>query len=291
MHRISVIIPFYNAAAYMGSCIRALLAQDYPRALYEVILVDNNSTDGSTEIARKFDDIRLLSETKQGAYAARNCGLSEATGEIVAFTDPDCIPRRDWLRNISKAMESDLLKVVVGSRDAANDSSILAMLSAYENTKDEFVFSSLNPAIYYGHTNNMAVRGELFDSIGPFAERRRGADTLFVHAVVKQYSCEAVAFSSGVNVRHLELDSLGVYYHKVSTYGRSRRMYRSIAKVEALTIGQRLGIFRRVASSQNYRFLKSAVLFSLLAIGLAYWMLGGLRARCQLLRNPESGAI
>ena len=288
MH-ISVVVPFYNAERYIGDCIQSLLSQDYPRAQYEIILVDNNSNDASAEVVRRYPEVKLISETKQGAYSARNRGVAEATGELIAFTDPDCLAARDWLKNLSKAMESGRRKVAVGKREPASDTSILCMVSDYENTKDEFVFASDNKEIYYGHTNNMAVCRDLFDSIGPFVERQRGGDAIFVRSVVEEYSCDAVAFVPDASVRHLELDSLQSYYRKVSIYAGGRRRYQSIFKTRALTIRQRLQIFHRVVRTYDYSFARSVLLFTLLGIGMLYWVLGDLRARWPLPRRPKAG--
>ena len=63
---ISVIVPFYNEEGYVEQCVQALLSQDYPKERYEVILVDNNSSDRSAEIVRRYPGIKLLSEGLQG---------------------------------------------------------------------------------------------------------------------------------------------------------------------------------------------------------------------------------
>ena len=84
---ISIVVPVHNEERLIEGCLRALLALDYPRDRYEIIVVDNNSTDRSREIVERFPEVKLLSEKQQGDFAARNRGLSEAKGEIIAFTD------------------------------------------------------------------------------------------------------------------------------------------------------------------------------------------------------------
>ena len=162
------------------------------------------------------------------------------------------------------------------------------MLSAYENIKDEMVCNSDIKEIYYGHTNNMAARRKLFNSIGPFVECQRGADTLFVRSVVEHYSCGSVAFKHKINVRHLELDSIRVYFHKVLTYASSRRKYHSLTKVRNLSVRQRLEVFRRVVTAHDYSFAQSFTLFSLLSFGMFCWMLGSLYGQWLLVRNPDT---
>ena len=65
--KISVIVPFYRDRRYIRDCINALISQNYPQQNYEIIMIDNNSKDGSAEIVKKYPQVKLLSETKQGA--------------------------------------------------------------------------------------------------------------------------------------------------------------------------------------------------------------------------------
>src|SRR5438128_822612 len=140
MQKISVIVPFHNAAKYLQRCIEALLSQSYPPEDYEVIMVDNNSTDGSLRIAQHFPHVKVLGEEKPGAYAARNRGLAAATGALIAFTDADCVPEENWLGNIAVALQAPHVRLVLGSRQWARDSSALvSLLVAYQNQKVDFI--------------------------------------------------------------------------------------------------------------------------------------------------------
>lgn len=99
--RISVVIPARNSAETIGLCIEALLAQSTARGEYEVIVVDDGSTDGTAAIAEG-EGTRVLSQPHHGPAAARNLGLREARGEIVLFTDADCIPTSTWIEEMTK---------------------------------------------------------------------------------------------------------------------------------------------------------------------------------------------
>lgn len=91
---LSVIIPVHNSERYLKQCIESIIGQSYKNM--EIIIVENNSTDSSKKICndyvKKDKRIRLLSESKKGAAAARNRGLSEAKGDYITFVDSD-----DWL--------------------------------------------------------------------------------------------------------------------------------------------------------------------------------------------------
>jgi glycosyltransferase involved in cell wall biosynthesis len=90
--RFTAVVPVHNTAEHLERCIAALQAQDYPRDQFEILMVDNNSTDGSPGILARAGGVRALSERKQGSYAARNRALRDASGDVLAFTDSDCAP-------------------------------------------------------------------------------------------------------------------------------------------------------------------------------------------------------
>jgi GT2 family glycosyltransferase len=93
--RVSVVVCAYNAADTIGECLAALESLNYPD--YEVIVVDDGSTDRTADIARRYRSVRLVNIANCGLAAARNVGLEHATGRIVAYTDADTRVDRDWL--------------------------------------------------------------------------------------------------------------------------------------------------------------------------------------------------
>jgi Glycosyl transferase family 2 len=111
---ISVVVPFHNEARYIARCIESLLQQNYLPDRYEIIMVDNNSTDNSAEQVAAHARVKLLAEARPGSYAARNRGVAHATGDVIAFTDGDCIASHDWLRTIASAMQHTDAKILLG---------------------------------------------------------------------------------------------------------------------------------------------------------------------------------
>jgi len=280
--QLSVILPFHNAAATLARCLDALYAQTYPRDRVEIIAIDNNSTDSSAAIVRQFPGVRLLEEPVQGAYAARNRGVQEARGRVLVFTDPDCVPVPGWLSAIARDIDLPGTAIVIGGYVVPSHSEAMQLLVRYENTKDAFVFSSAAPELYYGHTNNMAVLRDVFEQFGPFVQRRRGADTIFVRRVVDALSCTAVRYSSTALVDHLELDGIASYYGKMMLYGESRESYRHISWTRPLTLPERFAVFRRTCANHGLNVRQTAHLLALLSVGLVSWRAG--RARAQLAR-------
>ena len=96
--RFSVIVPAYNEAAYLGRTLASLQAQDFLGA-YEIIVVDNNSDDGTAEVARGFG-VQVVYERRAGVCAARQRGAEAASGEILVSTDADTEHPSDWLRTL-----------------------------------------------------------------------------------------------------------------------------------------------------------------------------------------------
>ena len=101
---VSVIIPVYNDTERLAKCLTALTFQTYPENRFEVIVVDNASSDEPAVLQPTLRQSLFLKEPKPGSYCARNKGIEAAKGEILAFTDSDCIPQPDWIRNGVKAL-------------------------------------------------------------------------------------------------------------------------------------------------------------------------------------------
>lgn len=107
---VSVIIPTYNRAHLLPLTLDSFLAQDYPRGRYEIIVADNNSSDGTREVAQRYlgsssVPVRYLFEPRQGVHYARNSAARQAKGEILYFTDDDMVAEPALVREIVKVFE------------------------------------------------------------------------------------------------------------------------------------------------------------------------------------------
>lgn len=99
---ISVVVPLYNKKSSIKSTIESVLAQSYSD--FELLVVDDGSTDGSTDVVKSFDDkrIRLISKENGGVSSARNEGIREAKSEFISFLDADDLWDKDFLLEINK---------------------------------------------------------------------------------------------------------------------------------------------------------------------------------------------
>jgi len=104
---ISVIIPALNEEIYIAKCLKSLKKQSYSKP-YEIIVMDNGSTDRTREIAKKHCD-RLFVEPDLELYELRNEGIKRARGDIIAQTDADCIVSKNWLKEAEKELKDSVL--------------------------------------------------------------------------------------------------------------------------------------------------------------------------------------
>ena len=104
--QISVIVPAYNAADTLQLCLDALANQDFPSSEYEVIVVDDGSTDDTARVAQAAA-ARVLRQANAGAAVARNTGARAARGDLLFFTDADCAPVAGWVTALATAFDDD----------------------------------------------------------------------------------------------------------------------------------------------------------------------------------------
>ena len=104
---LSIIIPVYNVEKYLAECLDSCLAQDIPAADYEIICVNDGSTDGSAVIleryAREHSNVRFITQPNGGVSVARNTGIDAACGDYIWFVDPDDFIRKNCLAELRKA--------------------------------------------------------------------------------------------------------------------------------------------------------------------------------------------
>jgi len=160
---VSIVIPAYNAADTLGQCLQACLSQTYPHV--EVIVVDDGSTDGTAKIAASYR-VRYVSQDNRGPAAARNHGARLANGEIVAFTDADCVPGRKWIANLLRGLDDGV--VGVGSTyGIANSDNVLARI-IHAEIQDRH--ERLDERVDFLGSFNVAYRKRAFDAVGGFDE-------------------------------------------------------------------------------------------------------------------------
>jgi len=104
--RVSVVIPVYQGERWIAGCLKSVLDQTFPSDLYEVIVVNNGSTDRTAAIAEGFP-VRVVDEPRRGVGSARNAGVAQASGELIVFTDADCVADPNWLAALVGRFDSE----------------------------------------------------------------------------------------------------------------------------------------------------------------------------------------
>ncbi|MEI6480113.1 MAG: glycosyltransferase family A protein, partial [bacterium] len=102
-NKISLIIPAYNEEKYIGDCLRSIF-DTHKNSFFEIIVIDNASTDKTAEIASSFG-VKVFHENQKGVVRARQRGYLEAKGDILAFVDADTLMPEGWLNIIKKEFE------------------------------------------------------------------------------------------------------------------------------------------------------------------------------------------
>jgi glycosyltransferase involved in cell wall biosynthesis len=166
---VSVIIPVYNDLDRLKICLEQLEKQTYPAERYEIIVVDNASDNPVEPAMQPFPHVRVVHEANPGPDIARNAGLAVASGEILAFTDSDCIPYVDWLeKGVENLQQHPDCGLVGGRVDVfPQDPEKLTWVELYESV---FAFrTKINITQYhFMQTCNLFTFKSVFDAVGEF---------------------------------------------------------------------------------------------------------------------------
>jgi lipopolysaccharide/colanic/teichoic acid biosynthesis glycosyltransferase/glycosyltransferase involved in cell wall biosynthesis len=162
---ISIIVPVRNAAATLGECLEALARQTLGAGAYEVIVVNDGSTDGTAAVAARYP-VRCLEIPASGPAAARNHGVQAAHGELVLFTDGDCAPAPDWAARMAAPLARP---EVVGARGVyrTRQRSLIARFVQQEY-QDKYDRTARQPRIDFIDTYSAAYRRSVFLENGGF---------------------------------------------------------------------------------------------------------------------------
>jgi len=185
--RVSVVIGTYNRAYLLEGTLKALASQEVPNSLkWEIVVVDNNSRDTTAQVVTAFSKttatpVRYLFEPQQGLSHARNRGIKEARGSIIAFTDDDVLPAPDWIAQVAAAIERWNVHGVGGRilprweisppRWLAGNRHLLSRLAIMDFEASRLLALPLEarPQVWGA---NMAFRRELFEMVKEFDPRR-----------------------------------------------------------------------------------------------------------------------
>lgn len=207
----SVIIPTYNDWERLLNCIEALELQNFARDRFEVLVVNNAKT---AEIPSGYsipDFVKVLHEPVPGSYMARNFGAKKARGKILAFTDSDCLPEPDWLKNAAQQFTEnrrDLIGGKINLYKEVDGSQIAYIFEKHTAFQQQNTVPEGNSV-----TANLFVKKTVYERLGDFdGTMKSGGDWEFTgRAVNNGYVLE---YSNNVVVKHPARRSLGEIFSK-----------------------------------------------------------------------------
>lgn len=165
---VSVIVPTFNSEKKIGLLLKSLAQQSYPEEKFEIIVVDNNSSDGTKQEILKYPRVKYaFYDKRQTSYAARNHGIIKARGDVLAFTDDDCVAEPDWIANGVQWFEHPEVGGVAGKVVGAQSDNDIARWQSRRGFLDLHpdIETSKRPSIV---TANVFYRREVFDRVGAF---------------------------------------------------------------------------------------------------------------------------
>jgi glycosyltransferase involved in cell wall biosynthesis len=251
--RVSVVVCAYNAERTLDRCLASLAALNYPD--YEVILVNDGSRDRTLEIAKRYPFCQILNQTNKGLGVARNVGAATATGEIVAYTDSDCVADPDWLTYLVAKMESGGLDACGGPNLPPPENGLVAAAVALAPGGPTHVLLSDEVAEHIAGCN-MAFRRQALEELGGFDPIFRAAGDDVDICWRFQDKGSVIGFSAAAVVWHFRRNTVGAYLKQQRGYGKAEALVYAKHPLRFNLFGQAKWLGR------VYGDLSAALLFS-----------------------------
>ena len=219
--RISVVVCSYNGARTIRDTMEGLKRLEYPS--FEVIVVNDGSTDATPRIVAEYDDVRLISTGNRGLSAARNTGWQEAGGEIVAYIDDDAYPDPHWLHYLAyRFMTGDWVGVGGPNIAPPGDGPIADCVANAPGGPVQVLVSDIEAEHVPGC--NMAFRREALAAIGGFDVRYRAAGDDVDLCWRLQERGGRIGFHAGAMDWHHRRNSLAMYWNQQKGYGKAEAL-------------------------------------------------------------------
>lgn len=215
---VSIIVPVYNGENVIKECIESLLALDYPKERMQIIIVDNNSKDSTAEIIKNYPVTYFLEDKVQSSYAARNRGINYSKGEIMAFTDADCIVQNKWLTKAMKGFRDENVGCVAGGIEGyAPSNDVERYLCDNKALAQECTLK--HPFLPYPQTANALYRKEVFKKIGLFEDTWISAgDADLAWRMLKETEYK-IKYIPEAKILHKHRSSAKALYNQRKTWG------------------------------------------------------------------------
>ena len=256
--KISVVICAYNAEHTMRACLESLRLLRYPS--YEVIVVNDGSTDRTLQIAEEFREVRIISQQNKGLSVARNVGVEAATGPIVAFTDSDCVVDPDWLTYLAYSFVNGGFVAVGGPNlPPPEDSRTAACVAASPGGPTHVLLNDELAEHIPGC--NMAFRKDVLQAVGGF-------DPVFCAAGDDVDLCwrlqndgHVIGFSAAAMVWHFRRNTARAYIRQQMGYGAAEALLYFKHPYRFNLLGQSKWLGRIYGDLEHSLFLRRPVIY------------------------------
>ncbi len=232
--KISLIIPFKNEEKNLPNLIKSLSLLNYTFDNFEIIFVNDNSTDKSLEIIKNdstinFKLINVVDKKIPGKKGVLEAGIEQAQFDIIAITDADCIVEKNWLKSISKKILQGY-DLVFGYSPIIARKSLISKISSYENLKNFILyFSSVELGFPFGATaRSFAFRKSVYREINGYrntTETLSGDDDLFIRECVKKKFKVGYFLNENSFVYSYPSESLREYFLRKSRHLKTSHHY------------------------------------------------------------------
>ncbi|HEX4646191.1 MAG TPA: glycosyltransferase, partial [Verrucomicrobiae bacterium] len=220
-HKVSVVVASYNGARTLDACLASLGKLNYPD--YEVILVDDGSTDNTPEIAQRFPGVKTIRQTNQGLSVARNVGIAAGAGEVIAFTDSDCRADEDWLYYLVSDLLNGNFTGIGGHNFLPPEDSFVAAAVLVSPGGPAHVMLTDREAEHIPGCN-MAFYKWALEEIGGFDPVfRKAGDDVDVCWRLRELGCH-IGFSAAGFVWHYRRSTVKAYLKQQEGYGEAEAL-------------------------------------------------------------------
>ncbi len=226
---VSIVIPVRNPSRDLIECLESLIRLDYPQDRLEIIVVEDGNSDIGLDLSA-FPVKRLSLAESQGPGTARNIGARQATGEILAFLDADCIADKNWLRDILPFFTIEGIGAVGGFVDGYYRRSLLDRyeeVSSSLNLGSRLLLEGDTESTLYVPTCNMLIKRQVFLSSGGFNDGWRLGEDVDLCWKMRKWGYSLLYLPAG-RVAHKHRNRLGQMLRRRSDYGSSEAaLYRT----------------------------------------------------------------
>ena len=255
--RVSVVLPCLNEERNLPRVLGALLAQDLPSELYEVVVVDGGSTDRSVEIAES-KGVRVI-RAPRGVSVQRNHGAAETTGQVLAFLDSDCVAPTDWLSRGLHMVEGQGAALAGGPALAPDGSGWIAKAwDTHMVTRQQRLVDDDDERFRLITTQNLFIRREVFEGVGGFDVSLVSGEDFFLCLQVADRGMP-VGFDMEMTVAHLGVPHSATAFFREQVWHSNREVWRRLSERTGRPVGR---------SAYHYGRLTIALLALLVVAGV-----------------------